>query len=113
MADKWFEFTRDFTFVPDENTQSSVKYKAGKPYRVRQQCIDKALAVGAGKVVDTPQGSAKHGQSAQSPELRSAQQKTVEITGASATGASGGGSSERGGLCEEGEASSGSEPEDG
>lgn len=113
MADKWFEFNRVFTFVPEEAPQSSVRYKPGKPYRVRQQCIDKALAVGAGMVVDTPQGNAAYGHADQSPELRSPQQKTVEISGASARGSSGSGESERRGLREESETPSGSEPEDG
>lgn len=115
MADtdqKWFEFDRAFTFVPDENPNSSVKYPPGV-YRVRRQCIDKALAVGAGRVVDTPQGSAQHGQSATRPELRQAEQKAVEVPASGSGGAVEGGGEKREVVREGGEETGGGEPEDG
>lgn len=108
---KWFEFDVPFNFVPDESPQSSVKYPPGV-YRVRQQCIEKALAAGAGRVVDTPQGSSAHGQSAKGPELRSPQQKAVAVSEPSAGSPIGSSGEEREVIRDEGEAPSGGEPAD-
>lgn len=113
MGDKkWFEFDVPFNFVPDESPQSSVKYPAGI-YRVRQQCIEKALAAGVGRVVDTPQGSAAHGHTDKGPELRSPQQEAVKVSEPSAASPVGSGGSEREIIRDEGAEASGVEPSDG
>lgn len=52
----WVRFTADFIFTPDEDRRSSVKYKAGKRYIVRRQCLDKAIAAGA--AVESPPSTA-------------------------------------------------------
>ncbi len=110
---KWFEFSRVFTFVPDESPQSSVRYMPGKPYRVRAQCIEKALAAGAGRIVETPQGSKAHGQSAKSPEFRSPDKKAHGVTPASSNRAREGDGEERSIDGEGSEETGVSEPEDG
>jgi hypothetical protein len=43
----WVTFARDFTFTPDEDRRTAVKYLAGHAGNVRQQCADKAKAAGA------------------------------------------------------------------
>lgn len=45
-AGPWVKFTADFIFTPDEDRRTSVKYRAGWSGRVRQQCADKAAALG-------------------------------------------------------------------
>lgn len=113
MADKWFEFNRPFTFTPDEDRRASVHYQPGKPYRVRQQCIDKALAAGAGRIVDTPQGDPRRGQQAQNIELRSPQNEAPPIAQNSPGGTGQGGGGERQEPFEDGEEGGGDEPADG
>lgn len=48
----YVHFSDDFTFTPDEDRRTSVKYRAGWSGTVRRQCADKAIAAGKAEEVD-------------------------------------------------------------